>query len=834
MLKKSVRLFCLWILGGLLLSLTKASVGVYTPQSDKVIHPEKIAEAFGGTQDAIEVIVNLVFPENAHVQWDLPASRQAWRTRIHARQNEVLSAFVGKEIGLRHRLENQPTFSAYVTQDTLQEIANHPLVESIEPVIPLYPHLAQGIPLMNASTVRSTFNGQGVAIAICDTGVDYTHPMLGGGGFPNSKVIGGYDFGDNDSNPIPNTQAHGTACAGIAAGTLGSVGSYIGGVAHNAKIYALKITPGTGGSSSSSEMAAAWDWCVTHQYDDPANPILVISTSFGGGRYYSACDSTSPSMTTAANNAQAAGITVLVSSGNDGYCDSISWPACISSVMSVGAVCDASLGTYSFCVTDGSCAPPGGSASCLTGEFSTSQSTGADVVTAHSNTASFLDILAPSHNAYTTDIAGSGGYSSGDYYSSFGGTSAACPYAAGAAACLQSAAKQTFGTYLSPTDVKAVLTSTGDNITDTKVAITKPRVNLGNAINTWQPAPPVAQDTTVNVPLNTSQTITLQADDDGQPNPPAALTYTITSLPNHGSLTEPNGLLIDSAPHTLTALGNQVIYASKPDCAAPAAFTFIASDGGTAPDGGDSQPAAVTITHTATQTLYIANMDTNPGWTMDGVYWAWGTPTGGGGSRGNPDPTSGFTGSNVVGYNLAGDYGQITSTQWARTPAINCTGKTGVTLQFYRWLNVGGTTPTPQADRAYIDISNNGSTWSRIWQNSSAVTDASWTLQSFDISAIADNQPTVYIRWGMGTTNNKDHYSGWNIDDVTVTGTGPAAFAQIAGDFEPDCDVDIDDLIHLVGFWLQSCPDCQGADLLADGIINLQDLALFAKNWLVD
>ena len=165
-------------------------------------------------------------------------------------------------------------------------------------------------------------------------------------------------------------------------------------------------------------------------------------------------------------------------------------------------------------------------------------------------------------------------------------------------------------------------------------------------------------------------------------------------------------------------------------------------------------------------------MDTNPGWSLEG-NWAWGTPTGSGGSNGNPDPTSGFTGSNVVGYNIAGDYTQMSSTQWATTPAIDCTDKTNVTLAFSRWLNVGSPTDgPPPRDHAYIEISNDGSVWNTIWQNTTTVTDSSWQYFEYDISAFVDNQPAVYIRWGMGQTNRKDHYSGWNIDDVQVSGNG--------------------------------------------------------------
>ena len=306
--------------------------------SDVFVHREKIMASFEEGQETTKVIVNLVPPEDLllKTRWGKPGPMKKLRKEINRRQNQVLQKLTEKGHTLRHRFENLSGFSVQVSLTDLEKLASNPMVESIEPVFTLQPHLAQGISLMNGSDVRMTYAGQGVAIAICDTGIDYNHPALGGGGFPNDKVIGGYDFGDNDANPIPNTQAHGTCCAGIAAGDVLEVGDYIGGVAYNAKLYALKISTGSTGSAYNDDIAAAWDWCVTHQYDDPNNPILVISTSFGGDRFFSACDTDSTVMTTAANNAVAAGITVLSSSGNDGYCDSIGSPACISSIISVG------------------------------------------------------------------------------------------------------------------------------------------------------------------------------------------------------------------------------------------------------------------------------------------------------------------------------------------------------------------------------------------------------------------------------------------------------------------------------------------------------------------
>lgn len=802
-------------------------IGADVIKSQKVLHPDKFAASFDAGQEAVEVIVNLAAPQiPALTRLDSAAVRQKRRSEIAAHQQQVLSSLPAAELGLRHRFENQPAFTAFVTPAGLQALANHPLVESIEPTVTLQPHLAQGIPLMNASAVRAAYNGQGTAIAICDTGIDYTHPMLGGGGFPNAKVIGGYDFGDNDADPMPSSQAHGTACAGIAAGSLATVSSYIGGVAYNAKLYALKITAGTGGSASSADMAAAWDWCVTHQYDDPANPILVISTSFGGDRYFASCNSAYPSMTTAASNAVAAGITLFVSSGNEGYCDSIAWPACIGNVISVGAVYDAAFGTYYPCVTPESCAPKTFSASCPDNYYA-SDATAADKVTSYSNTASFLGILAPSNRAHTLDIAGGTGYSSGDYDSDFGGTSAASPYAAGAAACIQSAAIQVFGSPLSPTEIRDLMTSTGDDITDTKVAITKPRVNLGNAIGTMHPSLPIAQDMTVSTPINVPVVIALQATDEGLPNPPGELTHTILSLPNHGTLFDTQAGAITTVPYNLSNYGSQLTYTPRPGCTASASFTYAVDDGGTAPDGGQSNPAAVTITITMTQTLYSAAMDSSPDWTFEG-QWQWGVPAGSGGSIGNPDPAAGFTGSAVIGYNLQGDYtSKMGTTQWAMTPAIDCSAVSNVTLSFYRWLNVDAFSD----DQAWLQVSSDGTTWTTLWQNASPVTDAAWTLQTFDLSAVAEHQPTVYLRWGMGPTSPSKNYSGWNIDDVTIRGQSDPP-APIAGDFEPDCDVDTDDLLYLAGFWLQSCGDCQAADLLADGIINLEDLSILAHSWL--
>ena len=56
------------------------------------------------------------------------------------------------------------------------------------------------------------------------------------------------------------------------------------------------------------------------------------------------------------------------------------------------------------------------------------------------------------------------------------------------------------------------------------------------------------------------------------------------------------------------------------------------------------------------------------------------------------------------------------------------------------------------------------------------ITDSSWQPQEFDISAIADGKPQVFLRWTMGTTDGSWEYSGWNVDDVEISAVVPATF----------------------------------------------------------
>src|SRR3989338_8936625 len=89
------------------------------------------------------------------------------------------------------------------------------------------------------------FDGSGIKVAVIDTGVDYNHPDLFGFG-KDGKVIGGYDFVDNDNSPI-DTNGHGTEVAGIIAAD-----GQLQGVAPKSKILAYRVSEN--GESVSSDL----------------------------------------------------------------------------------------------------------------------------------------------------------------------------------------------------------------------------------------------------------------------------------------------------------------------------------------------------------------------------------------------------------------------------------------------------------------------------------------------------------------------------------------------------------------------------------------------------
>lgn len=167
---------------------------------------------------------------------------------------------------------------------------------------------------------RGTTGGEGVKIAIIDTGVDYTHQDLGGCFGVGCKVIGGYDTVDDDPDPF-DENGHGTHVAGIAAGA-----GLSNGIAQGAKILAYRALNAAGSGTFATTIDA-----IDRAVADGAH---VINMSLGS----SGAPPDNP-LNLAVREAVKKGVLVVASAGNNGpQLGTISSPGNEELALTVGAL----------------------------------------------------------------------------------------------------------------------------------------------------------------------------------------------------------------------------------------------------------------------------------------------------------------------------------------------------------------------------------------------------------------------------------------------------------------------------------------------------------------
>jgi minor extracellular serine protease Vpr len=213
---------------------------------------------------------------------------------------------------------------------------------------------------------KAGISGQKMRVGIIDTGIDYTHIMLGGPGkkeiydsinpdtaneyFPNAKVVGGADFVGSkysaggslpeeiipvrDPNPIDEA-GHGSHVSGTVAGIGDGVVSYSG-VAPDASLYALKVF-GKEGSTSDIAVIQALEYAADPaEKMDPSDRLDVVNLSLGG-------NFGKPKIlySEAVKNLTRAGTVVVASAGNSGDTPYITGaPATSEEAISVAASID--------------------------------------------------------------------------------------------------------------------------------------------------------------------------------------------------------------------------------------------------------------------------------------------------------------------------------------------------------------------------------------------------------------------------------------------------------------------------------------------------------------
>jgi len=149
-----------------------------------------------------------------------------------------------------------------------------------------------------------------VIVAVIDTGIDLNHEDL------KNKLVPGYDFSDNDSDPTFDGD-HGVHCAGIVGADTDN-GKGVGGTGFNCKIMPLKIFPNATASASANAMIYA--------ADHGAKVISMSYISYGE----------SITEKNAVNYAWNKGLVLLAGAGNDNT-DTLGYPNAYPNVISVGS-----------------------------------------------------------------------------------------------------------------------------------------------------------------------------------------------------------------------------------------------------------------------------------------------------------------------------------------------------------------------------------------------------------------------------------------------------------------------------------------------------------------
>jgi subtilisin family serine protease len=336
------------------------------PESDELITPVVTPLGVGGKD--VTVVLKLTGESVAEQQGN------AGRRFDRGEKNRIKGNLKGQQDSLRATIEKlggtviaecQSSYNGIkvrVARDKLDQLAALPGVVAVRPLQLVKPSNVRGVPFIGAPAVWESLgiHGEGVKVAIIDTGIDYTHANFGGPGTQAAyaaahageaspadpslfgplapRVKGGIDLVGDSYNADPNSatfqpiphpdpnpldcQGHGSHVAGTAAGsgvtaagltytgpynatTVTSPGDWIvgPGVAPKADLYAIRVF---GCDGSTDVTVDAIEWAVDNDMD-------VINMSLG-----SPFGSKDDPSAEAATNAAKAGVVVVAAAGNEG------------------------------------------------------------------------------------------------------------------------------------------------------------------------------------------------------------------------------------------------------------------------------------------------------------------------------------------------------------------------------------------------------------------------------------------------------------------------------------------------------------------------------------
>ncbi|WP_051251528.1 S8 family serine peptidase [Paenibacillus harenae] len=327
-------------------AMKQKSISSNQPILSQTIRPQNYVPA-SDSAEPIDVIVELktdpVAVYRAKAKKGLKKSDAAYQTELSAEQAGFTASLA--KLNAKPKRQYQHVFNGYSVTMPANQVdsllglpgvkAIYPDLEfKVSPVDSITPNMDESAPFMGSNFLWDLgFDGTGIKVGVLDTGIDYRHPSLA------SAYKGGYDFVDNDADPMetppdPNDPEaatdHGTHVSGTIAGrgdpfNPGSGTGWVRGVAYGSDLYAYRVL-GPGGTGSTEDVIAAIERSVQDGMD-------IINLSLG-----SSVNDQYDATSIALNNVMLSGVVAVTANGNDGP-DSytVGSPGSADMAISVGA-----------------------------------------------------------------------------------------------------------------------------------------------------------------------------------------------------------------------------------------------------------------------------------------------------------------------------------------------------------------------------------------------------------------------------------------------------------------------------------------------------------------
>jgi subtilisin len=417
------------------------------------------------------------------------ATTRRQRADIARETAAMRQALAGTDFAVAREYETVPYLALELSEAALEAMRRSGKAASVELDQVNQPALAESTPLVQADAMFADgWTGSGYVVAVLDTGVDAAHPFFGGRVVeeacfsttsPSTTTLCpnglSTQLGPGSAEPCTGLTGcdHGTHVAGIAAGRSAT----FSGVAPQADLMSVQVFSRWG------QDVVAWDSDILAGLERvyalrASYAFAAANLSLGGGWHLSPCDDNA--LKSVIDNLRSVGIATVVATGNDGYTDAVSFPACISTAVAVGS------------------------------------STKSDGISGFSNGhATMVDLVAPGSAIYSAVPGGGFGHMSG--------TSMAAPQVAGAWAVLHHHAPGS-----TVTSILDSLQQTGRPIADPRVGgRVHARIRIQDAAKgetTPAPAPP-ANDAFTNattiptLPFRHEQSTNTATMELGEPTP---------------------------------------------------------------------------------------------------------------------------------------------------------------------------------------------------------------------------------------------------------------------------------------------------------------------------